>query len=308
MVVKKCYPNWTRKAISFTIDDGNIEMDTKFISILKPFGIKGTFNLCSPNLDKYASEFYRELYSGFGISNHCKMHPFLLKEDETREISEDAFDINTADENKLYKTDREGVYYFKAPAGWRKKATLPEYSALLSESHNELEGIFGEGSVTTFVWPFGDQNSEEILDYISRELGYTAARKTGLVEDKTGFAVPTDRMHWSYNASHKNLLECAEKYDKFIDDGELKFFSFGVHSIDYENANCWNDLREFAEKYGNRDTDFYYASVEDIFRYADAANELKITDTAIENTSNLTVYIEVNGKKTILAPREKIEI
>jgi hypothetical protein len=283
-------------------------MDTKFISVVKPHGIKGTFNLCSPNLSKYTPSFYRELYSGFGISNHCKMHPFLLKEDETREISEDAFDINTADENKLYKTDREGVYYFKAPAGWRKKATLPEYSALLSESHNELEGIFGEGSVTTFVWPFGDQNSEEILDYISRELGYTAARKTGLVEDKTGFAVPTDRMHWSYNASHKNLLECAEKYDKFIDDGELKFFSFGVHSVDYENANKWDELSEFAAKYGNRPNDFYYASVEDIFGYVDASNAIKITENVVENPSAVDIYLEINGEKRILSAGETLRV
>lgn len=306
MVVKKCYPNWSRKAISFTIDDGNIEMDTKFISILKPYGIKGTFNLCSPNLGKYTKDFYRELYDGFGISNHCKMHPFLLKDAEKREYSSDKFDINTADEAKLYSVGREGVYHFRASNGWRKTATLKAYCELISECHSELEEIFGEGSVTTFVWPFGDQGSDEILTYIAKTHGYVAARKTGLVEDSTAFAPPSDRMHWSYNASHKNLLQCAEKYEAFEDDGELKFFSFGVHSIDYENANCWDELREFAEKYGNRDTDFYYASVEDIFRYADASNALKITDTAIENPSNLTVYIEANGKKITLAPNEKI--
>ena len=42
------FPGWTRKSISFTIDDGNIAMDEKFLSIVKPAGIKGTFNLCTP--------------------------------------------------------------------------------------------------------------------------------------------------------------------------------------------------------------------------------------------------------------------
>ena len=307
MSVKKRYPGWSCKAITFTIDDGNIEMDKKFISIVKPNGILGTFNLCSPNLNKYTADFYRELYSGFGISNHCKSHPFLLKE-ESFQISDEEFDIQTADEGKLYKTAKEGLYLFKATAGWRRTATLETYCQLISESHKELEAVFGEGSITTFVWPYGDRNSPEILDYVANELSYTAVRKTGLLEDTTGFLPPIDRMHWSYNASHKNLLACAEKYDNLADDGELKFFSLGVHSVDYENADKWDELSEFAARYGNRPNDFYYASVEDIFGYVDAMNEVKITENTVENPTNRDIYLEIDEEKIILAPNEKIKI
>lgn len=308
MVVKKCYPGWTRKAITFTIDDGNIEMDRKFISIVKPFGIKGTFNLCSPKLNQYTKDFYRDFYAGFGISNHCKWHPYLLKDAEKREYSNEKFDISAADENKLYKAGIEGVYHIHVPKGWRKTATLDAYCKLISDCHSDLEAVFGEGSVTTFVWPFGDQGSEDVLSYISRELGYTAARKAGAIDDSTGFAVPDKRMYWSYNASHKNLLECAEKYDSYADDGELKLFSVGVHSIDYENENRWDDLRKFAEKYGNRSNDFYYASVEDVFRYADAANKLKITENSVENPSNLDIYLEIDGEKKIIRSGKSVKI
>ena len=31
------FPGWTRKAITFTIDDGNVFMDRKFLEIVKPF-------------------------------------------------------------------------------------------------------------------------------------------------------------------------------------------------------------------------------------------------------------------------------
>ena len=308
MKIKMCYPGWCRKAISFTIDDGNIEMDKKFISIVKPNGISGTFNLCAPDLRKYTSDFYCEMYSGFGIANHCKMHPFLLKDSDNFELSDDIFNEETADETKFYKTAREGVYLFRAPNGWRKKATLKAYLALISECHEELERVFGNGSVTSFVWPFGDQGSVDILEYVKLRHGYAAARKTGLVEDSTGFAVPSDRMYWSYNASHKNLLECAEKYDKYPDDGELKFFSFGVHSIDYEKAEKWNELREFAEKYGNRKNDFYYAPVDDIFRYADATKEVKITENEVTNPTNIEIYAEINGIRTIIAPKSSVII
>lgn len=46
----QCYPGWTRKAITFTIDDGVLDMDRKFMNILNPAGIRGAFNLCSHKL------------------------------------------------------------------------------------------------------------------------------------------------------------------------------------------------------------------------------------------------------------------
>ena len=299
------YPGWCRKAISFTIDDGNIEMDTKFISIVKPFGIRGTFNLCSPDLKRYTPDFYREMYDGFGIANHCKLHPFLLNGTEG-EITDEPFDVGCADESKLYKTEREGVYNHHTPNGWRRKATLKTYCELITECHEELESIFGEGSVRSFVWPFGDQRSDDILKYIEDKHGYFAARRTGNVEDTTGFAVPSDRMHWSYNASHKNLLDCAAKYEAYGDDSELKFFSFGVHSIDYERAECWHELEEFAEKYGNRPSDFYYAPIDDIFRYCDATKELRIDGNEIENPTDVEIYVKIDGTPAVLKPKSKI--
>ncbi|MBQ9070936.1 MAG: polysaccharide deacetylase family protein [Clostridia bacterium] len=302
------YPSWTTKAITFTIDDGNIPMDKRFIDIVKPQGIKGTFNLCAPNLKEYTPEFYRELYDGFGISNHCKLHPFALTPDKAREVSNEPFDSKVADVTKNYRTDVSGVYRYYSPAGWRNIAETDSYCRLISECHNELEAVFGEGSVSTFVWPYGEQADERILEYIESVCGYTAVRKTGALGSSTAFAVPTDMMHWSYNATHKDLLKAAKEYEDFADDGELKFFCFGLHSIDYERANCWNVLEEFAEKYGNREREFWYASVEDIFGYRDAVNELKITENTVENPTDTDVFAEINGKKTVIPKKTVIEL
>ena len=68
------YPNGSRKAITFTIDDGNITYDKKFLEILKPHGIKGTFNLCSDHMNYMSKKEYVDFYSGYEISNHCKAH------------------------------------------------------------------------------------------------------------------------------------------------------------------------------------------------------------------------------------------
>ena len=45
MTIKKYFPGFTQKAITFSIDDGNLKHDKTFIDIVKPAGIKGTFNL-----------------------------------------------------------------------------------------------------------------------------------------------------------------------------------------------------------------------------------------------------------------------
>ena len=44
IIDKNYFPGWVRKSVSFTIDDGNIEMDKKFIDIVRPAGVLGTFN------------------------------------------------------------------------------------------------------------------------------------------------------------------------------------------------------------------------------------------------------------------------
>ena len=308
-VDKNYFPGWVRKSISFTIDDGNVELDKKFIDIVKRGGIVGTFNLCAPNLEKYTSEFYRELYRGYGISNHCKLHPFAKSPDKEFELSDDVFDEKTAEENKLYRVPgQEGVFYFRASSGWRKIADDAAYCRLVSECHKELEAVFGEGSITTYVWPYYEQNNAAVQDYVMNKCGYVAVRKTGATTDTTGFAVPLDRMRWSYNANHKNLLECAALFDAFADDGELKYFCFGVHSHDFERDTCWDVLEEFTAKYGNRKNDFWYASVEDIFAYTDAVNELRITEDKVENPTELELYVKIDGKNTVIPPKSTLNI
>ena len=76
----KFFPGWTRKSISFTIDDGNMTWDRKFIDITRPHGIRGTFNLCRDRLPEDA-ELCREFYRGYEIANHCNYHPFALRDD-----------------------------------------------------------------------------------------------------------------------------------------------------------------------------------------------------------------------------------
>lgn len=305
---KNYFPGWVRKSIAFTIDDGNVVLDKKFIDIVKPYGIKGTFNLKSPDLDKYTPEFYRELYRGYGISNHCKHHPFPMTEERALPLADEPFDAEVADKSLRYKTETEGLYRIFHRTYWASVAEPETYCRLADESKNNLENVFGKGSITTFVWPYSEPANQEILDYIIKKAGYVAVRKTGALVDKTKFSLPKDRGHWSYNAGYDILTEASELYEKYPDDGELKFFAFGIHSHDYENNNCWDRLVDFAKKFGNRPESYYYASVEEIFEYEDAVNALIKTDELIRNESDVTIYIKINGKRFVLEPMSEIKL
>ena len=185
--------------------------------------------------------------------------------------------------------------------------TTEKYIACARAAKEELEAVFGKGSVRSYVWPCGYQDNAEVNAAMRKE-GYQSMRITGRVKDKTGFAFPADRQEWSYNADHSNLLELGKIYADYPDDGELKFFCFGVHSHDFERNNCWNVLEDFCRDYGNRPDRFYYASVGDLFDYEDAVNSVVVTDKSIKNPSKLDLYIKVNGQKTILPAQGEITL
>ena len=312
------FPAWTRKSLTFTIDDGNVKWDRIFLDIVRPAGILGTFNLCSHLTSALTPEGYRDFYRGYEISNHVKYHPSTLTDGESYEIR-DGFDPmssleSPAGHNILYKTDVDGIYKYRRPGaaarpgGWWIKALADDYIEFVKAGKRELEQIFGEGSIRGFVWPGMRQNNSAVISYLKTCAEYYGLRKTGEILDTTRFSMPSDRMEWTYNATAPTLLSCMEKYDLLEDDGELKFFSFGVHSGDFETYGKWDDLREFASKYGNRPDDYYYASVGDIFAYEDATKKIKITDTEIQNPTDITLYVKVNGKKIALSPKSSLKI
>ena len=310
------FPGWTRKSVTFTIDDGNIKMDKKFIDIVKPAGIVGTFNLHSTKA--LSPQEYRDFYRGFEIANHCKYHPRAFAEGQKYIIASEPLNRETSesytDENPIvYKSEAENVYYIHTnknrikPDGWAHICEPEVYLQCADASRRELEEIFGEGSVKGFVWPYGMQPNPKLHEAL-RARGYNSLRRTGAVLGSKGYALPDDRGDWSYTAHNVTFLAEMEKYEAYPDDGELKFFSFGVHSIDFERSENWCDLVAFAEKYGNRPEDYYYASVSDIFEYEDAVKSVCVTDTEITNPSDRTLFIKVNGKRVTLAPKSTYQL
>lgn len=308
------FPGFTKKSVSFTIDDGNIEMDRKFLSIVRPHGIIGTFNLCEPI--KLTAEQYREMYKGYGIANHVKLHPEVFKDTNKYVALDGPYDPLTSeryteDTPFMYKTDTEDVYFIndcktdRRPGGWSRIVDHDTYLRLAEECLIKLREIFGDCEVKEFVWPYGEQSSARLVEAI-KSAGYLSVRKTGEIRDTTSFSLPADRMAWSYNATNRSLLEVMKLYEAQEDDGELKFFCFGVHSYDFERDKNWSDLEAFAQKYGNRPSDYYYASVREILEYEDAVRALTVYDGVIRNKSARDVYISLGERRFVLKSESEI--
>ena len=310
------YPGWTRKSVSFTIDDGWLDMDTKFIGIVKPCGIKGTFNISSHNVTKYNdNDLIRNTYKGFEITNHVNRHPRAFDDALEVTLSDEFFSASKADKSVCYRESGcpDGVYlkYSEKYERWDRVCTAKGYIALTELCKKELEEIFGEGTIRGFVWPFCRQNNGEVIEYLKANYyGMRDAGKTTPMEDKT-FSLPLDRSNWHYNARHTNLLSRAAEYEALEDDGKLKWFCFGVHSVDFEraeNLGSWKDLEEFSKKYGNRPDEFWYATNAEIFDYEDAVKSVIIDKDTIENPSEITLFIKIDEKQITLAPKSRIEI
>ena len=300
------YPSFTKKALTFTIDDGNMKYDAKLLEILKPACIKGTFNLCSNIHCGREREAY-DFYQGYEIANHCKFHPIINYDGVEYVIADEPFDEAAADFNKIYKVDgREGFFWFHKPNGWRHMVFEADFLTYIKEGKRELEQIFGVGKVKDFVWPYGDQNNAAAHELIKNT--HRSSRITGCTGDTAGFAIPSDKYAWSYNANDDNLLEIMEKYESCPDDGELKFFAFGVHSIDFERSGRWGVLERFAEKYGYRPDTYWYASVGEIFDYEEAAKSLDISGERIINRSDIRIYLKVDGARVIIEPHSEITV
>ncbi|MBE6553032.1 MAG: hypothetical protein E7666_01670 [Ruminococcaceae bacterium] len=302
------YPGWVRKVFTFTIDDGNIKLDKKFIDHVKPAGICGTFNLKTP-LKQASPEEYRALYRGYEIANHCKYHAYAFTEETTREHKNEPFDRESADKRYLYPTAEEGLYRVYTYA-WCYVATDEKYLSLVRECSEELEAVFGKGTIRDYVWPCGEQKNPTCVDRMVKEGGFRSLRKTGNIGAKIGYPLPSDRMHWSYtcNPLHDDLCAMAKAYEEYPDDGKLTWFCFGLHSHDYENANRWGMLAEFCDRFGNRPETFWSAAVGEIFDYEDAVKSVVVTDTEIVNPSEVDLYIKVHGKRMILGAKSSISI
>ena len=115
-------------------------------------------------------------------------------------------------------------------------------------------------------------------------------------------------MDWGVNADSTNFDVKIVEFENLLYDGELKYFCFGLHSVDFERNGKWEALRLFAKEYGKRPDDFWYATNSEIFEYDEAIKLVGIEDGKIINPTGKELFVEIADKKYKLSPFSKTEI
>lgn len=269
------FPNGKAKALTLSYDDGVIQ-DKRLIDILKPYGIKATFNINSGmfgaedavNAGRMSLKQVKELYanSGHEVAIHSLTHPFL------------------------------------------EKLPLPIAVDDVLADRKNLEETFG-GVVRGMAYPFGTY-SDTLIEAL-RDIGIAYSRTTISTHD---FRLPLDWLRLTATCHHNDTLlsELTEKFINANPDDErfrresLLFYLWG-HSYEFDNNDNWNVIEEFAPKIGNRD-DIWYATNIEIYDYIEAYHNLKFSVNGewVYNPSGLAVWFEKDGKlQTVFAGETK---
>lgn len=300
------YPNYKKKAVSFSIDDGDFENDPKFVSVLNQYGLKGTFNLVSDKFENYNSNKKAEfinIYDGHEVGNHVRYHP-----EYRPNLTDNDF------ETLKPVSDIEGMYY-----GTTTSDKLNRYYATTAEAFikavelgkEQVEATFEGSNVKAYAYPGGNdsyyKDMEKIYDYLDKN--YTSVRETGQICYRDEFDAPEDMKIWNTTVYYNTIEEYGEKFiNKVVDDeSNLQLFTVGTHATDYvnktdptDNGNYMDDLERFCAKCQNNESEIWSATISDIADYLAAKKELVITSEKITNNSDTDLYLEVRGKKIVI--------
>lgn len=273
------FPDGKKKALTLSYDDG-VEQDIRLISILKQYGLKGTFNLNSgcypPKGTTYApgtihrrmceeqvTEVYRD--SGMEVAVHGLTHPFLEQ--------------------------------------------LPSNLCLaeVAKDRENLEKQFGT-LVRGMAYPFGTY-SDNVVEVL-KQCGIAYSRTVISTGD---FRIPSDWHRLTATCHHKDerLMGLAEKFVEEKKDsryGPWLFYLWG-HSYEFESDNNWEVIEKFAQYTGGRD-DIWYATNIEVYDYIEAYRKLifSMDETRVSNPTALDLYFKLGEKEVCVPAGKTVEI
>lgn len=272
------FPDFKLKAITFSYDDG-VRQDKRLISIMKKYGLKGTFNVNGglfgnkyENVEKgrMTKQEALDLYlpSGMEVAIHGYRHLSLANVDTGLALND------------------------------------------IVSDRKELENTFGR-VITGMAYANGSYN-DEVVDMLKKS-GVYYARTTVSTEK---FDLPTDWMRLPATCHHNNvrLMDLAKEFVEQKEEGyywrrQLQLFYLWGHSYEFDNNNNWEVIEKFAEYVGKRD-DIWYATNGEIFDYLEACKRLQFSadGSFVRNPSSMDIYIDYINHKCVVPAGKTVRI
>lgn len=264
------YPGMTRKAITFSYDDGNENYDPYLLRLMNQYGYKGSFMI--PN--GRSADFVIK-YSGHEVANHSYTHSgrYQTTNQNPYTLSEILADIKTQKDNlesaiRAAKAADPTLDLNDVVASFAVPMTSGyffEKEGLDRTDNAEVSALFIAAGATDYTEAVVQtMTNEEVMEAYFGVIGITNSRYIKTADYNTGngygyrlnnrYTLPEDFMMWIPTAHHSQLKDTdtaadgyqnslAEEFRDLADDGALKLFYIWGHPTEVDSSGI-EDGRE----------------------------------------------------------------
>lgn len=271
------FPGGKSKVLTLSYDDG-VNSDIRFIDILDRHGIKCTFNINT---------------GLFGLVSN-PIHKRLSKEDAI----------------KVYSNPNHEVAVHTLTHPFLEQMPIEACTYEVLQDRINLEQMFGK-PIRGMAYPFGTY-SDDVVETL-KSCGIVYSRTT---LNDFSFKLPKDWLRLVPTCHHRNpqLIELCDKFLEMREDRSPYMFYLWGHTYEFDNANNWDVIENFAEKMGGHDNIWYATNIE-IYDYIESYKRLQFTadNTLVYNPTNTELFFYTNigpsNNKTLsVKPGETIKI
>lgn len=270
------FPGFRLKALTLSYDDGTIH-DRRLVSIMKKYGIKGTFNINSnvvytKNPDKIPLEQAYALYTDCG----CELAVHGVEHLSLAEVA----------------------------TPLQAREVLLDRIAMENVAGHLIRGMaYANGSF-----------NDEVVNTL-RTCGIAYCRTTHSTEKFT-LPTDWLRLDPTCHHSNPKLFELLDQFLSYQVDSNQYYWRFKPalfylwgHSYEFDRSNNWELIEEFCSRAGGRD-DIWYATNMEIYEYVEAYRSLVFSadGTLVYNPTSTEVYINYYGKDFTVAPGATVKV
>ena len=268
-MIKKLYPGGKAKAFNITYDDGVLQ-DVRFVELMNKYGLKGTFNL----------------NSGLMETEFEWTHPngMIVKRLPASVVAE------------LYQNHEVASHTLTHP--YLSSLTEAEIMEEMAKDKENLERLTGK-PVLGFAGPFHHWGPEIVE--CAKRCGFEYARNA---EDRYCYAPPEKYYHWSAGTYHimPGFRDFVEGF--FHTQEELALCQIVGHTYDLDAEDMWDYMESILRRVAEDESILSMTNLE-LVCYLKAMRSAVITETGVENPSELPLWFEWNGNPICVKPGKK---
>lgn len=272
------FPGGKAKAVTLSYDDG-VEQDIRLVEIMRQNGLKGTFNI-NANI----------------ISPEGTVHP--AGKIHRRMTASQILETYTPDVCEVACHGFDHPYLERCDSAVACNQVLEDRKALEAMLGHQVHGM---------AYPYGTYN-DTVVDVL-RLCGIYYSRTTVSTEK---FTMPTDWLRMPATCHHRNprLMELTQNFLELKPTRNPQMFYLWGHAYEFDEANNWHVIEQFANQIGGKDDIWYATNMEIYLAWMDFTRlEYSADGSSIYNPSCRSVWIA--DKKNVsyeIAPGQTLKL